>query len=200
MTIRKGEEWGHQAIVPKSFVVAEDDFDAASQPPGVPFALRRGDMFAALGNPRIPTVDGDCMLVPIDSLVCRVTYTNGSEEEVRAFSHISVGSWWRRRHIIISNSGFISGANIAPRSHPNDGEFDVVTLSEGMPFQQRFIAKRKAKTGTHVPHPDISIRRHTEYKILRKTPQERLSIDGVAVSNWRDLCINIEPDYWVIII
>jgi hypothetical protein len=54
--------------------------------------------------------------------------------------------------------------------------------------------------GTHVPHPDISIQRKTHVEITRETPQERLSIDGVAVSNWRAIIIDVEPDYWEVIL
>lgn len=200
MTIRKGEEWGKKATVPASFFIVEDDHDAASQPSGIPFALCRGDMYTALGNPRIPVHHHECMLVPIDALACTVIYTSGSEEVLHAFSHVTVGSWWKGRHIIVSNSGFISGLNIAPRSHPNDGECDVVSLSHSMPLRQRFIARRRARTGTHVPHPEISIQRNTHVEISRKTPQERLSIDGVALSNWRSIIIDVEPDYWEVIL
>lgn len=200
MTIRKGEEWGRRATVPASFFIAEDDHDAASQPPQTPFALCRGDMYAALGHPRLPVHHHDCTIVPVDALVCHITFANNTEEETRAFSHITVGSWWKGRHIVVSNSGFINALNIAPRSHPNDGEFDVVHLSADMPMRQRFIARRRAKTGTHVPHPDISIRRHTELHISRAAQQERLSIDGVAVSQWKDISISLEPDFWEVIL
>lgn len=200
MTIRKGEEWGRKGIVPASFFIVEDDHDAASQPANTPFALCRGDMYTALGNPRIPAHHQECMLVPIDALTCSVTYTNNAEETLHAFSHITIGSWWRGRHIVISNCGFISGLNIAPRSHPNDGECDVVSIANSMTLRQRVIARRRARTGTHVPHPDISIQRKTHVEIARETPQERLSIDGVAVSNWRAIIIDVEPDYWEVIL
>ena len=100
----------------------------------------------------------------------------------------------------MSNSGFINALNIAPRSHPNDGEFDVVHLSADMPMRQRFIARRRAKTGTHIPHPDISIRRDTELHLSRAAQQERLSIDGVAVSQWKVISISLEPDFWEVIL
>ena len=200
MTIRKGEEWGRRGNVPASFFIAEDDHDAASQAPATPFALCRGDMYTALGNPKIPVHHHECMLVPIDALTCTITYTSDTEEVVRAFSHIAIGSWWKGRHIIVSNSGFISGLNIAPRSHPNDGECDVVSMASSMPLRQRLIARRKAKTGTHIPHPDISVQRKTHVAISRATPQERLSIDGVAVSNWQEITIDVKPEYWEVIL
>ena len=200
MTIRKGEEWGRKDIVPVSFFIAEDDKDAASQPAHTPFALCRGDMFTALGEPRRPVHHHDCVIVTIDALMCSVRLTNNNSEDFTAFSHVSIGSWWTSRHIIVSNSGFYSGLNIAPRSHPNDGEFDVVSISADMPLKQRFIARRKARTGTHIPHPSIVVTRGTTLTISREKPQERLSIDGVAVSNWSEISITIQPDYWEVIL
>jgi diacylglycerol kinase family enzyme len=132
--------------------------------------------------------------------MCSVRLTNNNSEDFTAFSHVSIGSWWTSRHIIVSNSGFYSGLNIAPRSHPNDGEFDVVAISADMPLKQRFIARRKARTGTHIPHPSIAVTRGTTLTIFREKPQERLSIDGVAVSNWSEISITIQPDYWEVIL
>jgi len=200
MTIRKGEEWGRQDKVPASFFIAEDDKDAASQPPRTPFALCRGEMFMALGHPRLPVHHQDCTIVTVDALMCEVEFTNDSTETMTAFSHVSVGSWWKGRHIVASNSGFYSGLNIAPRSHPNDGEFDIFAMSAEMPLKQRFIARRKGKTGTHVPHPSLSIRRGTDYTISRERMQERLAIDGIAVPDWKSITIAIEPDYWEVIL
>lgn len=200
MTIRKGEEWGRPDITPASFFIAEDDRDAASQPPLTPFALCRGDMFTSLGQPRLPKHHTNCTIVPIDAVKCSVSLLDGNEEIIRAFSNVSIGSWWRRRHIVITNSGFAGGLNIAPRSHPNDGEVDIVTLANDMPLKQRFIARRKAKTGTHLPHPQLTMRRATMATFFRERPQERLAIDGVAVAQWTSISIEVEPDYWQIIL
>lgn len=200
MTIRKGEEWGRHDKTPASFIIAEDDKDAATQPPQTPFALCRGDMFTALGRPRLPVHHEECMVVTIDALMCNVTSRDGSVESLNAFSHVSIGSWWKGRHIIVSNSGFLSGMNITPRSHPNDGEFDVFSMDAHMPIKQRFLARRKSKTGTHVPHPNLSIVRGTTRTFSREKPQERLSIDGVAVPGWTEINISIHPDYWEVIL
>lgn len=200
MTIRKGEEWGRRDTTPASFFIAEDDSDGASQPPHTPFALCRGDMFTALGQPALPVHHAECTLVPVDAMACTITFLSGETENLRAFSHVTIGSWWKGRHVIASNSGFLSGMNIAPRSHPNDGEMDIVAIDGNMPLKQRFIARRKAKTGTHVPHPQIAITRSTSVEFVRERRQERLSIDGVAVSQWAKISISIEPDYWEIIL
>lgn len=200
MTIRKGEEWGRRDVAPSSFFIAEDDSDGASQPPHTPFALCRGDMFTAIGQPSLPVHHAECTIVAIDAMVCSISFVSGDVETVRAFSSVTIGSWWKGRHLIASNSGFLNGMNIAPRSHPNDGEFDVVNIDAAMPLKQRFIARRKAKTGTHVPHPQLTIKRSTAVEFTRERPQERLAIDGVAVSQWEKISISIEPDYWEIIL
>lgn len=200
MTIQKGEEWGRQGTVPSSFIIAEDDSDAATQPPHTPFALCRGDMFTALGNPRLPVHHAECMILPVDAMECTISFTNGETEEVNAISHVAVGSWWRGRLIVVSNSGFWCGLNISPRSHPNDGGFDTFTMSSDMPFQQRFLARRRSRTGTHLPHPNIKVVREKSCVITRESPKERLSIDDVAVSNWQHISITIVPDYWDVMV
>lgn len=200
MTIRKGEEWGRRDKTPASFFISEDDHDAASQPPQTPFALCRGDMYTALGQPKLPVHHADCTIVPIDSLKCAISFADGTQETTAAFSNVSIGSWWKGRHVVASNSGFLNGLNIAPRSHPNDGEMDILFLDAAMALKQRFIARRKAKTGTHLPHPQLTIKRATTADFKRERPQERLSIDGVAVSQWIAISISVEPDYWEIIL
>lgn len=200
MTIRKGEEWGRRETTPEKFVVAEDDKDAASQPPHIPFGISRGNMYSSLGQPKIPLRNSECTIVPIDALMCTVSFVDGREEVSAAFSQVSIGSWWRGRCVVASNSGFLNGMNIAPRSHPNDGEMDIVSIANTMPLKQRFIARRKAKTGTHIPHPHITVHRATTATFHQEKPQERLSIDGVAVSGWSSVSIAVEPDYWQLIL
>ena len=200
MTIRKGEEWGTRIVCPSDFVVAEDDFDASRQTPGDPFALRRGDVFSALGSPRMPRPNSECTMLPIDALKCVLTSANGEIREERGISSVTLGSWWRGSFVILSNSGFWNGVHIAPRSHPNDGEADLVSISPEMPFRQRFLARRRARTGTHLPHPMLSARRCSEFSHHKVSPRERLTIDGRAIDNWVSIEVSIIPDFWSVLV
>ncbi len=200
MTIRKGEQWGHRVPTPDVFRVAEDDADLATHGPGEPLSLRRGDLHKALGGPTLPRRGCDCTSVPIDALRCLVTLTDGQTTERWAASSVAIGTWWSGEFVVVSNSGFLDGLNIAPRSHPNDGEADAVTLRPGMSRRQRFMARRRARTGTHVPHPDISVRRVNSFTRERTHRRERLSIDGRAVAEWQSIDIVVVADHWTLLL
>lgn len=200
MTIRKGEEWGTRIEVPARYTVAEDDADLALCAPGEAVATLRGDLHRALGQPGLPVPGGECTLVTIDALRCTVTMRNGVVEERMASSHVAFGSWWSGRHVVVSNSGFLDGLNIAPRSHPNDGEADVLVLEAEMSLRQRLIARRRARTGTHTPHPHVTIRRSTGFGHTKSHRRERLSLDGRAVPEWEHIEITVVPDYWSVLL
>ena len=200
MTIRKGEEWGTRVTCPAHIEIAEDDFDASRQSPHEPFALRRGDLHIALGAPRTPRPLSECTMLPIDALKCSITSVHGDVREEFAISSVSLGSWWRGTFTVVSNSGFWNGLNIAPRSHPNDGEADLVTISPEMQLRQRFIARRRARTGTHIPHPTLSVHRCAEFSHLKSSARERLTLDGRAIDNWISVDISVVPDFWSVLV
>lgn len=200
MTIRKGEEWGHRTAVPESFAIAEDDFDLAGHDTDIPVAVRRGDLHHALGKPHLPRRGSECTIVPIDALLCRIRLRGGETLERLASSGVTIGSWWSGEFVAITNSGFIQGMNIAPRSHPNDGEADALVLAAEMSRRQRLLARRRARTGTHVPHPHVSLRRVTRYDRARQHRRERLSVDGRAVSEWEHVEVAVIADHWSVMV
>lgn len=200
MTIRKGEEWGRRVPVPEIFEAAEDDADLASFAPGEMVALRRGDMHRALGQPALPHHGGECTQVMIDALLCRITAADGSLTERFASSSVTIGSWWSGEFVVVSNSGFLDGLNIAPRSHPNDATADMMTLQATMSRRQRVIARRRARTGTHVPHPEVSVGRVTEHTQSRAHRRQRLSVDGRAVADWERVEIVVVADHWTLLL
>lgn len=196
MTIKKGEEWGERISVPHDFHIAEDDADLASYEPNEIIALRRGDMHRALGQPTIPGSTPECTSVHVDALLCRITMRDGSISERYAASSVSFGTWWSGEYVIVSNSGFFQGLNIAPRSHPNDGIVELFTISIAMSWRQRFLARRRARTGTHIPHPNLSIQRVQHHSTARTDRRQRLSLDGRAVADWERIDIEVAADHW----
>ena len=200
MTIRKGEEWGSRIPFPEVLRVAEDDADLATYSPGEHIALRRGDMHRALGEPQVPNHASECTSVPIDAILCRVVSKDGTVAERFASSSVSIGSWWSGEFVVVSNSGFFGGLNIAPRSHPNDGYVDLVIFEPWMTRRQRVIARRRARTGTHVPHPHVSISRVTQYTQTKTHRRQRLSLDGRAVTEWERIDIEIVADHWTVVL
>ena len=69
-----------------------------------------------------------------------------------------------KTHLIISNSGIVRGRDVLPRAHPNDGYVDVLNIDEAMTTRQRLSAWRRAKTGSHLPHPQLRASRSTEFE------------------------------------
>jgi hypothetical protein len=106
-------------------------------------------------------------------------------------------SWWRGLVVAGMNAQFIGQWDVAPRSHPNDGLIDIVTVSPDMNIQQRWIAKSRVALGTHVPHPRISIAQHASATIELEgdTP---LWLDGQRWGSARHLQFDVEPDALVV--
>ena len=69
-----------------------------------------------------------------------------------------------KTHHIISNSGIVRGRDVLPRAHPNDGYVDVLEIDEAITTRQRLSAWHRAKTGSHLPHPQLRASRSTEFE------------------------------------
>lgn len=99
-------------------------------------------------------------------------------------------SWWRGRLVAVMNAQWIGGWDVAPRSHPNDGLLDV--FEADLSLDDRFKARRRLVTGTHVPHPGIHQRRVSELDVRfdRPTP---MYLDGTMVVRGRSISVSLEP-------
>jgi diacylglycerol kinase family enzyme len=153
--------------MPSGAVVAGDDASAASaiEPcldregrlPEV--VLVAGDMARTMGGGTEGRVRPGATLVraPVD--VIRVAAADGRTGT--ALAHVVVRSarsrvsWWRGAVVLVMNAQFIGPYDVAPRSHPNDGRLDVVWVDPKMSLRQRLAARQRARTGTHLPHPQM---------------------------------------------
>lgn len=151
--IRKGAEWGEPVTPTGREPVAVDDVSLArlladDDPPPL-VALVGGDLHRSLGG-RAPERP---MALPID--VLRVTF----DDEVRhAVAHVVArGALWQGPFAVGMNATHLGGWNLGPRAHPNDGLVDVTEGRLG--WRDRVAARRRAPSGTHVPHPDLRTRR-----------------------------------------
>lgn len=79
--------------------------------------------------------------------------------------------------------------DLGPRSHPADGRLDVTTGS--VPLRQRRTARRRARSGSHLPHPDLRHRQVRELMIEPRRPM-RVVVDGVDLGRARRVEIAIE--------
>lgn len=197
--IRRGETWGQDTVMPVAVVEASSDALLARAPSSLPVFVSAGDIARSIGNPSRPSPGATCTEVAIDAMQCTIHRTGSAELITHAASSVVIGQLWRGRHIIVSNAGWVRDSNVAPRAHPNDGIVEMMTLSEHMSLRQRFLASRKMRTGTHIPHPDIVNSRETQFQIT-KNGTERLVIDGVRVHDWTQVAITVLPDYWRVLL
>jgi hypothetical protein len=196
--IEKGKEWGEPGIVPSAIISILTDKQLAQSATSDVFALRGGDLFRSVGQPRELHSGDPCVVVPIDAMECELTVSNEAVIVVAA-SSIIIGQWWRHSWIALTNAGWTDSLNIAPRSHPNDGRCEMLEFAREMPLRQRIIARKKMRTGTHVPHPQITARtvREASFDISRSS---KVKIDGVKFSGVTHVSMRVIPDYWRIVI
>ena len=190
MTIRKGEPWGSEVPRPHDHRVANDDAELAAwieADPAGHYAVDGGDLHRALGAPHS---DGATMhRLPIDVLA---VVTDRSQH--LAVAHVVIRrGWWRGAVLFAGNVGDLGTWNVAPRAHPNDGRFDLVVADASMRFRDRWEARRRLPTATHLPHPAISVRTATEWA-WADVGGAHVWIDGVDVGPRHRVEVRITPD------
>lgn len=198
MTIRKGEPWGEPAQVPAEGLESPDSDRGASRSLELqrqagrafpPIGVQGGDMARTMGGGTPGRFNGTLVKAPVDLL--QVT-ADGVEH--LALAHVVVRrSWWRGEVVLAMNAQFLGVYDVAPRSHPNDGRVDVLRIDAAMPLRTRLQARTRARTGTHVPHPQIDMRSTGEWHHRFDRPM-RLFIDGECIGEVRDLTITVLPD------
>ena len=173
MTIEKGRPWGSAGPLAVDGVVAATDAEVralveqarqAGRPPAEG-GLVGGDLCRTVGGrgDRARLATPDAVRLPVD--VAAVTIDGESHWFVAHL--VARRSWWRGRVVAVMNAQWIGRWDVAPRSHPNDGLLD---LFDGSPsLDDRWKARRRLITGTHVPHPAI-VQRRTDALELELDP------------------------------
>jgi len=197
VTIEKGRPWGSAGPLAVDGVVAATDAEVralveqarqAGRPPAE-VGLVGGDLCRTVGGrgDRARLATPDAVRLPVD--VAAVTIDGESHWFVAHL--VARRSWWRGRVVAVINAQWIGRWDVAPRSHPNDGLLD---LFDGSPsLDDRWKARRRLITGTHVPHPAI-VQRRTDALELELDPPLDVYLDGVKVGRGRHLEIRVEPD------
>lgn len=196
MTIEKGQPWGETGSLPAGAVVVHSDAEAraavekarrANEPPPA-LGLLGGDLCRTVGGV------GDEARLRSDEAV-RLPVDLGSvliDGKLHWFvAHLVARKrWWRGRVYAAMNAEFIDRWDVAPRSHPNDGMLDTfdVTMSMG----DRFKARSRLATGTHLPHDGITQRRVAAVQV--DVGGLDVWLDGERIGPAHSLSIRIEPD------
>lgn len=191
MTIRPGQDWGREVAVPPGLATAASDAElAAWLAAGRAGRVLDGDLAATVGGPS----GASCREYPVD--VATVTVDGGAPTS--AVAHVVIRrpgrwGWWRGPLVAVMNVSGRGRWDVAPRAHPNDGRLDVVEVAATMSIRDRWAARRRLPTGTHVPHPAITIRRASAYAGSFARPM-LVEADGVAVGRGRDVRVELTPD------
>jgi len=205
MTIRKGVNWGLQIARPVDLVTCQDDAQASMlitnnllkslELPTI--AIRNSNLARVLGidgakfAPDTTTNVFSTLfdLIRVDCLTVKCTAVT-----VFGLGYALLrNSWWHGEIVAVLNESFIGDWDCAPRAHPNDGKLDVVIVSSGMKPSQRLRASRRARSGTHIPHPNITITQQTYFEAAIGTPK-MLVVDGRQISAVKACEFTVIPD------
>lgn len=200
MTIRPGEDWGRRVSGVGSSGRVRDDA-AAARLRGGRVILEGGDLHRSLGSPSAPTGPGECTELDIDVLDVRVEMRDGRTVDMSAVSSVVSGRWTGGGRVVaVLNTGFLGRRNLAPRAHPNDGVFEVLTVASSMSRRERREAWRRSVTGSHLPHPDLAVVRAASWTWERAGHIDPLRIDGRTVRGWSRVVVDLHPDGLVVVV
>lgn len=192
--------WGEPAEAPTDLAIAATDGEArelvvAQRTDGAelrPLGLGGGDMARTMGGGR-GRFPGVVTKAPIDLL--RV---EANDRVTWAVAHVVARrSWWRGEVVLLMNAQFLGRHDVAPRSHPNDGKVDVVRAAADMSWRARRAAARRARTGTHLPHPQLSARQVSECSLTFERPLT-VWVDGQRWGRATEIRVTVEPDALVV--
>lgn len=182
------DDWGRTLRADEVIENCLDDAGLATAAQrGVVLAAVSGDIHRSLGA---PVAERATSAVTLDLIECRV-----DGRLYRAAAHVVARrpgrwGWWRGPIVMVMVSGHLGRFEPAPRAHPGDGLLDVIEVSGSMNLRQRVMARRRSRTGSHLPHPDIST---TRVRDLRRSFDEPLTIfvDGASAGVSRHLDVAV---------
>ena len=206
MTIKPDEPWGRTVDRPDDLVVVVGDHDLATRLTaardggnGPPLFATGGDLARTLGG---PPIEGRLTVneLPVDLVDVRL---DGGVVETTACAHIVVtnpwwrGGWCRGVVVVVMNAEYIGDWDVAPRGHPNDGRVEVFEIDSTFGFRQRWQARRRVRSATHVPHPGISTRtvRAASWNFGRSMS---VMVDGRRMGTAVDVEVVVTPDAAVV--
>ncbi len=196
MTIRKGHVWGQPAVCPDNLRVVPTDRDLRDwviwhRSRGLdvaPVGVSGGDLARTAGGGSTPHPSS--AMVTLD--VMRVTVDDA--QPTWGVAHVVARrSWLGGELVFVMNAQFLGAYDLASRSHPNDGKLDALHVDASMSRRGRLQARQRARTGTHLPHPAMTMRSAAEFSFEFGTPLV-MWIDGVRVGTARRLTVAAEPD------
>lgn len=200
--MKRGEDWGEPSPVPDDAISVSGDKEARhlvadARRAGKPLPrlhLAGGDLARSLG--------GGGVMPPTNRASTRVRVDIGAvliDGRLDWFiAHLIVrDSWLRGRVVVVANGDFVGKWNVAPRAHPGDGLLDLI--DSDLSLSDRFKARSRLQSGTHLPHPGILSRRAAAFQIDLEHPTT-IRLDGESAGRASRLSVRTEPaalDIWI---
>jgi len=196
MTIRKGEPWGEPAVCPTDLRVVTNDREARDW---VIWHRRRGQPIRDLGvagGDLARTCGGGTSAHPsaakVTVDVMRITLDDG--DPTWGVAHVVARRQWMRGDVaMVMNAQFLGPYDVAPRAHPNDGRVDLVRVDPEMHPRERWQARQRSRTGSHLPHRHLTVRSTDQVDLRFERPMV-VWIDGVRCGTAGHLRVDVEPD------
>jgi len=203
VTVRRGEDWGAPGPLPASGVVVRSDAEARAvverarraDEPVPTLGLLGGDLCRTLGGTgdEARLRSEEAMTFPIDLGAALV------DGRLHWFvAHlVARRSWWRGRVLVAMNAEWLGSWDLGPRAHPGDGLLDIT--DGALRMGDRVKARSRLPAGTHVPHPDLTIRRVDAFQAELDPPLD-VYLDGQAIGRARTLSVRLEPDALTVVV
>ncbi len=195
MVIGKGSSYGFESSIDPTWPTLGTDAQLArhiAEKGSDPCTITGGDLLATLGGGAPAGVSHRAY--PVDLL--EIELEDGSLHVAAA--HVVVRRrLWAGVFLAAMNAAYVDGLYLGPRSHPNDGLVDTTVGQLGL--QQRLMAKKRAITGVHLPHPGLKMTRKPEvvHSFERGTP---VRVDGVLVGETTRIKVVVRPDAGLVVV
>lgn len=200
MTIRRGEAWGEAAPVPAALTVVRSEAELhdlverwrsdGGELPAI--GLGGGDLARTVAGGSTDQFTAGATRLTLDLVRVEV----GGDTTWSVAHVVCRRSWWRGDVVLAMTAQYLDGRDVAPRSHPNDGRADVLRVDAAMPARVRWQAMRRARTGTHVPHPQLVVSQARSVELTFARPLH-VWVDGRRWRTASSVTLAVEPDAYV---
>ena len=170
--------WANQGPVPSSLPTAKSDKEIITHFSNGHSIIRleAGNMCKTLGGKK-PTDLTDYSIGTICDVDLGSVRVNG--KSIYFASHCSIrGHRFTTKGAMVMNAQWHKSRRVAVRAHPSDGKLDVVFSD--LKLGQYLIAAKRSKSGSHIPHPDIRVKKVQNHTMAYPHPM-RIYADGVFV-------------------
>ena len=204
MVIQRGQSWGSVGIAVDDLVWASSDAELAKHISAgrKDVAVSGGDMWRTIGSRSRRVLPGEtAMCLPIDVMHVEYQTVSGDLLTKMAVANVVVrpanvrGGWLRGEISVVANAQFLRKWDVAPRGHPNDGRVELTQVSRAMGLRQRWSARSRLRTGTHLPHPLINAKSVPSFVTnFDEGSQQVLWIDQQRIGQVKSVTIEVISD------